>query len=395
MHFRSDVRQLRKAAELLSGIALRKSAVPVFEAVEIECSHDVALLRASDAVTYVEVEVPAEVLVDGRCCVNAAKFAKVLKTGKADSQVEIRIDSQGGEEMRDEGTLNITYGNSQYRVPCLYGERIPCERGYRADSYSFKIGKENLHALSLLRNYLAKDTIGEHVLSNAYVEVVLSDSASDGASVLAFATQGHMLAKYHTWCSRISEEQGKFVVMLPHSALYVFSLAETSGECAYRDGWFYYKSGNIRMAVLHNADYKYPEVRNFFILISNWMLRLRTDDMLSALSALKKVSKDVYTEFDIIDAARSQNGEPRLALRNDSGATDIPVEILHNTDEGNSKIAFNSKYLHRIFTDYKKLKHSVVMHIKDENNHVLFLPADEEERSGFFEVVLMPMLLRD
>ena len=112
--------------DITSKFVSRNTTLPILENVYIKWWIDTLIFRASDMEKYVEIEMPAEIDIEGSITINARKFSDYIKTIE-DEDVKIQIDT-------GKNTLTIKTSNDTIKLNGIAGSEylwLPVVTGNR------------------------------------------------------------------------------------------------------------------------------------------------------------------------------------------------------------------------------------------------------------------------
>jgi len=99
--------------DIMSRFVSRNTTLPILENVYIKGGIDSLIFRASDMEKYVEIELPADIDIEGTLTINARKFADYVKTIE-DEDIKLQIDT-------GKNTLTIKTSSDNIRLNGIAG----------------------------------------------------------------------------------------------------------------------------------------------------------------------------------------------------------------------------------------------------------------------------------
>lgn len=368
MDFRIEKNQLLRGLYLASGIADRKSTMPILANVLLRTDgKDRVLCAATDLHLALLATLPAKVTVEGGLTLGARQFHEIIK-GLPDDEIHIRRNEQNWAEIASRRTEFKLVGMPDREYP-----KLPAVSEAKLHSVD---SKTLLDMLSKTAISVSTDETRQHLAGVLF--------ESDGQNARMVSTDGHRLSKI----GRALEggpvlERG---VLIPRKGVAelrrVLEGREGRSEIGVHQGHFVLRAEEVALTVKLNEG-QFPPYDQVIPKDNERVLTVPRNDLLDAFRRVAIMASDKTMGVRVgLDKGTLSVEADNPDLGNAREKLDVP-----EYKGGAVQVGFNARYFIDILTEIEST--DVQLELAGELDPAVVRPADGSDYLG----VIMPMRL--
>jgi len=362
MQVSCDKKLLETAVLKAKDATEKKAALPILSNFLILAEGSELIIKATDVENFLTLKIPANVIREGKVCVNSAKLAEILKNVKCS---EIYLSNEGN-------YLVVQCGRGKFKIAGVDVEEYPefpqLEEG---NKYSVD-GQVLISAIERTEYAIPKDA-DNPALKGLYIK-------GNGSECHFVGTDGHRLALYKP------AENFEGELLIPKKSLKVLkkllSKLETVDIGRY-ENLAIFEGENWSLAI-RMLEGEFPDYESIIPTDTLYKIKVNTEDF---IAVLKRVSALIEGKVKPVRLRISKNKMVVEAEDPDFGNAQDEIDIVMEKGEDELVIEFNAKYLIEALDNYDSEE---VLLLMDNAETPAVIKAVEEDKEPYI-CLIMPL----